>query len=263
MLLYKNDTLLNFDNFTIEKDQEYNQAYIITLEELDIYEDNTISLYFLDIIFLENQDFYLSKITLLIPAQNFTEDIEDSDNYDITYSIYSSEELERADQVEGVSNGVSIACYVSAAVSLASGGSNAWSMLSTIQILSFLPLLQVEMPLILRSYLRGQESYNPAYDLFREFFDDSIRPYKKAKEFKYEYSNLILNIGKPLFVLLIIMTIHLISNILMNYSQGALKLIFERVNSMFKFGVYIRFFIQMYIEFLVPALLELLYVRNI
>jgi hypothetical protein len=84
-------------------------------------------------------------------------------------------------------------------------------MISSIQIFVFLPLLQVEMPLILKSYLEAQKNYYPAYEFFKDVIDDGIEPFKKVKDFKYHSSNFILNIGRPLFILSIIIFVDLLS----------------------------------------------------
>jgi hypothetical protein len=84
--------------------------------------------------------------------------------------------------------------------------------------------------------------------------NDSKKPYKKAQDFKYPYSNFLLNTGKPLFVL---------SVISLKLSKGKLNLLINKGIMMFNYGVYLRFLIQMHIEFSVPALLQLLYVFNI
>jgi hypothetical protein len=119
------------------------------------------------------------------------------------------------------------------------------------------------MPLILRSYIETQEDYYIAYNLLQSIMNDSKKPYKKAQDFKYPYSNFLLNTGKPLFVLSVMIFIHLLSKISLKLSKGKLNLLINKGIMMFNYGVYLRFLIQMHIEFSVPALLQLLYVFNI
>jgi hypothetical protein len=193
-------------------------------------------------------------MSLFIPAHTKPEDPEDSETQ------YSVQEKAISEQVGQISNNLSTGATVGATVSVASGGTNAWSMLNTIQIFSFLSLLQVNTPLILKSYLKSQESYYPAYDLFHEIFDDSIKPFKKARDFKYRSSNFIINTGKPIFVLIIIIMIDLLFCILSKITSGNLKLTFGSVSRKFRYKVYLRYFIQMYIEICIPAIIQLIYV---
>jgi hypothetical protein len=264
--LYKNDNLYNNDKFTIQKEPGQTQKYIITLEDFDIYKDNNVAIEFLNGTFLAYRNTYLSKVSLLILAQSLPDNLEtpdDIDDSDDSESQYSDQEQTLSAQTELVSMILSTASTVGAAVSIASGSNNAWSMLSTIQIFSFLPLLQVDMPLMLKSYLKAQESYYPAYDLFHHVIDDNIQPFEKAREFKYRSSNFILNTGKPIFVIITIVMIDLFSSLLRKLSKGNLKVALEKVTKKFRYEVYLRYFIQMYIEFCIPAILQLIYVISI
>jgi hypothetical protein len=179
---------------------------------------------------------------------------------DSTEYQYSQEEIAQAARIESVSSNMSTATSLGASLSIASGGTNAWSMLNTIQIFSFLSLLQVEIPLVLKSYLDSQKNYYPAYDLFNEVIENSQEPFKKASEFGYKSSNFILNIGKPSFIIIIAVFIHCLSKLFLVHSKGKLKELSSKVNGMLTYGVYLRLFIQMYIEFAVPSLLQLIYV---
>jgi hypothetical protein len=78
--------------------------------------------------------------------------IDISNNSTLLTPQYSDQEIE---QVESLSYGIST-------TSLYSNGNNAMRMISTIQIFVFLHLLQVEMPLILKSYIDAQVNYYPA-----------------------------------------------------------------------------------------------------
>jgi hypothetical protein len=66
---------------------------------------------------------------------------------------YSEEELEYTEKAHTVSRGILIASPEGVVVSVASVGIDGWSFLSTIQILSFLSLLQLDLPLMLEQLL--------------------------------------------------------------------------------------------------------------
>jgi hypothetical protein len=119
------------------------------------------------------------------------------------------------------------------------------------------------MPLILKSYLEAKKNYYPAYDFFKDTIYNSIEPFQKARDYKYDSSNFILNIGKPLFILSIIILIDFLSFIGFRITEGKLNQICMKVNKMFRYGIYLKFVIMMHIELLVPAMLQILYVRYI
>jgi hypothetical protein len=233
--------------FTLSKQSTLSpSSYLITLSNLDTSIPNTITFTFLSKLF-SSEGYFPSKLTLELPADSSEES-------------YSQAEIDQADTVESITSGMATTATVGAAVSIASGGSQGWGLLNTVQILSFLALIQVEMPLVLRSCIRAQENYYPSYDLFKDIRSQFKKPYKKAFEFKYRVSDFVQNIGKPIFILLIIISIHILSKLLFRFTKGKLKQIFEKVINIFNYGVYLRFFIMMYIEFSVPAVIQLLYV---
>lgn len=253
--LHVNDLQYNPDKFTINIEQIH-QNYRIILQDIDISIPNTVTIFFTKT-FSGYQSSYLSKLSLYIP---FQDKLDSKDNQNTSESEYSSEQIAQGNKAREISESVTTASSVSITVSIASGGTYAWSFLNTIQIFSYLNLLQVKMPLILKSYIESQEDYYISYNLLQNIMNDSQKPYKKAQDFKYPYSNLVLNTGKPLFILYVIICIHLLSKISLRFAKGKLKLLLNKVSMMFSYGVYLRFLIQMYIEFSVPALLQLLYV---
>ncbi len=93
---------------------------------------------------------YLSKISLIIPAKA---QYEDSVEFDDKETWYSKEELEYAENAQTVSRGIFIALSDEVVASVASVGIDGWSFLSSIQILSFLILLQLYLPLMLEQLL--------------------------------------------------------------------------------------------------------------
>jgi hypothetical protein len=135
-----------------------------------------------------------------------------------------------------------------------------WIMINAIQLLSFMPLLQVDMPLFLDSGLKAQVDYYLSYNLLSEISHSDIKPFEKAYEFKYKNSNFIMNIGKPVFLLCIVIVVHLICYIGGRYCKGKMKVYLNRLHDKFYYEVYIIYFIEMYLEILVPAFLQCIYV---
>ncbi len=193
-------------------------------------------------------------------AQDSSEDDTNQEAEDFNQSKYSIEEIKQAEDVKSASSIASSINHASSGASVASGGGYGWSLVSTIQIFSFLPLISVEVPLFLKEALKAQEDYLLAYDLFEDIEYNRSKPHKKAQEFKYKYSNFIINSGKPIFIFSVMIFLHLLSKILMKCTLGNLRTKIESIYNMFIYGIYLRYFIQIYLEILIAALLQIEYV---
>lgn len=152
---------------------------------------------------------------------------------------------------------------VATASSLIFGIDNGWDTMCTVQIFSFLGLMQAELSPMLQKGLKAQEGYLKSFNIFQYIQDDSIKPYKKAYDSRYQLSNIFVNSGKPLFYLFCIIFLNLIIEMLYRISKGKIKDLLNKVRIKFYYGVYSKYIILMYLELIVPTLLHLQYVIHI
>jgi hypothetical protein len=182
-----------------------------------------------------------------------------------TCSPYTEEELAQAIKVKENTSQLSTA---SSAASISSGAvsynfNNAWSMMNTVQIFSYLSLLQVEMHIILRDTINSQEESKYIPSIYKDELMSKTQPVNEAQRGRYETTSFILNSRKQIYQLCVILLIHLLVKALSFTSKGKLKALSDKVLKMFLWKIYSRYFIIVYFDILNYALIQLLYVRVI
>lgn len=179
-----------------------------------------------------------------------------------TSSCYTLTDIEKT--LKKVSSAAAMACTASIPLRiLMSSSESAWAMMSTIQILLFIGMINVNLPVILKEDLKAQKSYLIAYDLFEEISFSSIKPFTKAYDFNYSTPAFIINVGKPACYIAFIILFQVLIFVVYKIPNAKMKALCQKVMKNLRYGVYLRFLIQMYLELLVPALLQLKHVRSI
>jgi hypothetical protein len=127
--------------------------------------------------------------------ESWSDDLENNfSNFTCHTLTYAERSLKTAFYIESVtySSSLLISPFIS-------GIEAAWAMMNTIQILLFIGIINVNLPISLRVSLKAQKSYLLGYDISQGISDRSLKPFSVAYEFKYKSSAYLSNIGKPLF----------------------------------------------------------------
>jgi hypothetical protein len=146
------------------------------------------------------------------------------------------------------------------ALSISSTG---WIMLYTIQIITFLGMVNVNLPSFLKEGLKAQRSYFISYDVFEDIVRDAGKPFTKAYEFEYFTSAFIDNIGKSVFLLGCMILAYVLVFAIVKISKGKIQTLSMNIIKKFRYGIFIRLLLSVYIEVIVPALVQIKYVISI
>jgi hypothetical protein len=110
---------------------------------------------------------------------------------------------------------------------------------------------------------QGGMSFMP--DLVSYLFDyeyEGPKVYSKAYDYKYKTPLLILNLGKTLLTFIILVSLNIILYLGTKLFKGKLQKVCVTALSYFRWKVYIRFYIQVYLELCILSILNLIYVRS-
>jgi hypothetical protein len=130
-------------------------------------------------------------------------------------------------------------------------------LMNTIQIYTYLPLLKVNMPLYLQESLKSQDSSAKYFDYLKEYFQRGTQPITHTK---YESAFLVENIMKPITVITFLIVGNILIYFINHYSSGKLNKYSGIVLKFFYLRIYLRYFIQIYMDLLIPCILQVLYV---
>jgi hypothetical protein len=141
----------------------------------------------------------------------------------------------------------------------------AWSLINLMEIYSIIPLLQVDLPIMLDESLKSQGGMSFMPDLVSYLFDyeyEGSKVYSKAYDYKYKTPLLILNLGKTLLTFIILVSLNIILYLGTKLFKGKLQKVCVTALSYFRWKVFIRFYIQVYLELCILSILNLVYVRS-
>jgi hypothetical protein len=141
--------------------------------------------------------------------------------------------------------------------SLVSNPSACWTLLNTIQIISYLPLNSLPYTPKLKSFHASLTSYNLLPNPFEYFVppNSSSEPFKQAKKFGIDSSVFLLNFGNTLMIPLAYIVIFPLL-----YALSCITKISPYVKKYlvhYKFNFFIRFIIQSYLEVGIYSLIQL------
>ena len=137
---------------------------------------------------------------------------------------------------------------VAASISIASNPTALWSLLNSIQLLSFMPLNSINYPKDLKEISNGFINYNMIPNLFEQNLDPNSTklPYKQAFELEILTSVVLINMGKNVmilgFMLIIIVTIG--TSVIVFPRNDNIKKLFNKI----KFNLVLSFFMQLFLE---------------
>ncbi|CAG9335769.1 unnamed protein product [Blepharisma stoltei] len=136
-----------------------------------------------------------------------------------------------------------------------------WSMISIMQVIYYLGLSKIPMSESFASFLEDLNAVRYFPNLFSAFidYDEGISPYDEAVKFNYKSDIAFLNAGSDLTIFIITSVacifIYAMIKISNSYISGALSAIFKY----FKYSIFLRFWIQTYLDVGIAAILSLSY----
>ena len=134
-----------------------------------------------------------------------------------------------------------------------------WTLLNTIQLLAFLPLNSLILTDNLEKFFKGIAKFNIIPNFLTEYYptNTSGSPYLQAQRYGIKTSVFIINIGLSLIFLLAITLLWPFSFILSKITSGKFASKIVKLVENYKFNFFIRFWIQMYLEIGIYAVIQL------
>ncbi|CAG9321670.1 unnamed protein product [Blepharisma stoltei] len=222
------------------------EYYISILMDSDIKQNTTVTLYFVN-------DQILSTNNSILQEKNLTGKL-----YEFNYATSSS-------NVEAISQQTTAAIHISVATSLIMALINPdpsclWTTLNTLQVLSFITLSGIPLSSSLYSFLNSLNSYDVIPNLYEILApeSDGKTPYKEAKEFGYKTDLILLNAGNLLTVFSAIMAVYPAIIFFSQCSNKWFGKMFTGILKHYKYSVFLRFWIQSYLDIGAPAVIGLL-----
>lgn len=175
-------------------------------------------------------------------------------------SEYSPQEIEEARQYSEVSSSISNASTSTSLFLsfLTSSLDNAWSLMNTIQIFTYLPLIGIKLPLNLKESLRSQDNANKVSELFKDYLPKGQVPYQIAYESGYKTGLFLYNSAKPILIFMGILISNMVICLLHKISKGKVKDVLGKILSIIWYGAYLRYFLQMYMDLAVSVFIQVL-----
>ncbi|CAG9326438.1 unnamed protein product [Blepharisma stoltei] len=138
--------------------------------------------------------------------------------------------------------------------------SSLWSMTNVIEVLSFITLSGIPLSASVYTFLNNLNSFNIMPNIFEKYVDSSNgeKPYKQAYDYGYETNLFLLNCGSILTSLCIIVICFPIVAFLSKCTYRWIGKKFTEQLREYKFSVFIRFWLESYIEIGAAALIGLL-----
>ena len=135
-----------------------------------------------------------------------------------------------------------------------------WSFINTIQLLCFIPLSNVDLPPEIQGTLVGLRSYNVFPNIFQRFYHGGNTPNNtRAVALGFVSDSVILNAGKEVTSFGIFLCYYFVFYLL-SFITCRIEFIRDFVKETvmeFKYGFFLRFAIQYYLEFCVTCLLAI------
>ena len=225
----------------------------------------------------ENLDFqiyaiqkYLYKIKLdkritSSKRKNFTLTIQENPIYSIKgselkkYLYYSDFNQKNTSQFnQKVSTAMAVAAGAAFATAVVSNPASCWILLNTIQLITYFPLCSIDFSEDMLGFFQGIGSYNamPAYVKSSISTTSSKAPNERIQRIGIHSSVFIANFGKNalvLFVYIALVPIIFAGLILKPLRQRCIKMLQN-----YKFSVFIRFFIQTYLDIVLFSVIQIL-----
>jgi hypothetical protein len=262
------DTKHYYPEFTIEI-AKHNQEYIIDIANIDYINHDELLISFEDLQSIQAYDgSYLDTDTfqLDIPIQ-FNQTSSSSSSY-VSQSSYLSQnsKAQELHSKGGTATGGIAGSMMLLSLSSLSG---LWFFINVIQMYSFLPLLNVDLPIMLFALLASLRGYCPVPNLMEYMIpiEDPKPPYR-AGLLGYETSQFLYNSGEMVSALLFSISIEVFLMLVRlilpkKWSNSILGKVLNNLVSECRWNLFIRFFIESYIEIGIAAGIQLLKIKDI
>ena len=165
--------------------------------------------------------------------------------------------------LQAISNSTTtiVAAVVSTAVAsaLISNPSNLWTVLNTIQIISYIPLGSVPLPPNLQNFFQGISVLNLINNPMRLVITskNTGQPYLEASQYGFTTSLFLLNAGVYIANLLCFLALIPIVYLLTKLEIAAIAVKFAKILGNYKYNFFLRYWIQGYLDLGVYAIVQL------
>jgi hypothetical protein len=151
------------------------------------------------------------------------------------------------------------AVSTSIALSFSSGSmSSAWGLINNIQIVGYIPMMHIDLPIGLSSFFKSVLDFNLVPNLFEYFVtDDSPKNFKSARRVGMDSSLFLMNAGELFTTFFLMLLFWPVSCALSKCSHHKVAGYFYDVSCSFRWSFFIRFLIEGYIDFTFAALFQL------
>jgi hypothetical protein len=152
-----------------------------------------------------------------------------------------------------------IALSSAVALSLFTGNmSSAWAMINNIQIVGYIPMMHIDLPIRLSSFFISVRDFNILPNAFEYFVtDDSLQNFESARRVGIDSSLFIMNAGELFTTFLLMLLLWPVSCLLSKSSNPKFAKYFYDVSSRFRWSFFIRFVTEGYIDLTLAALFQL------
>ena len=180
-----------------------------------------------------------------------------SDSMDSTISISNKQES------VGTTTTITMTTITIATIVINPNPSCLWSFISTIQMLCFIAMTNIDLPPKFKGYLRGLRKYNLFPNIFTYFIPHygGERPFDKAYEFGYTDDLIYFNSGSYISAFLSMIAVWVVTYILSKLTHirplsiGFVKEKIENTLKNYKYAAFIRFWITCYIDVFAASLI--------
>lgn len=156
------------------------------------------------------------------------------------------------------STAIVTAMTVSTIAGMTSGNmSSAWSLINTIQMLAYIPMMNIDLPIQLSSFFKALFSYNLVPNIFNYFIhDDSPRNSRSARRDDIDSTLFLVNAGQLLSSLLVGLAIAPFIWLLSIINVRRIKEFFESMLQSYCWNYFIRFALEAYLEILFASVFQ-------
>ena len=156
----------------------------------------------------------------------------------------------------GLKPAVQVAVSASVGIRLVANLAGLWSLINTIQLITYMPINAVPYSERLRDTSTALINYNVIPNVMALFCDEEAtsRPSKQLKDFGIESSVMLINVGPiwMIFIYCLISTIFYL--VLAAVFKDSVKI--QKFKTKYKFNLMIRFWIESYLELGIYALIQ-------
>ena len=182
-------------------------------------------------------------------------------NYVLSGSLFSCKPVNPSDT--GIASGAAAAAQSSVTVAVGAGmisnPAAAWALINTIQIISYIPLNSNPLTPNLQTFCTAMNNFNLIPNPMAFIFNSSStsEPYTEASNYGMNTSVFWINIGQDLIMIFGMIAIWPFVFLLSKLHLGKITKRLLKVSTNYKYSVFIRFWIQSYLDFGIYSLVQL------